>query len=84
MKKKENFIHKITPKIFLRTSPGSMRKETDGSRLNPEKAFNIDRLENIKNFETGNSLSLGFDYVGVENNMKNLIFLWLKLLAKRK
>ena len=47
-KKNNNFIHKITPKIASRTSPNSMRKETDGSRLNPEKAFSIDRLESGK------------------------------------
>ena len=83
-KKKENFIHKITPKIFLRTSPGSMRKETDGSRLNPEKAFNIDRLENIKNFETGNSLSLGFDYVGVENNIEKFDFSVAQIISEKE
>ena len=73
-KKNNNFIHKITPKIFLRTSPGSMRKETDGSRLNPEKAFSIDRLETVKNFETGNSLTVGFDYTGKENNIDKFDF----------
>ena len=30
-----------------------MRKETDGFRLNPISAFNINRLENKNNFETG-------------------------------
>ena len=83
-KKKENFIHKITPKIFLRTSPGSMRKEADGSRLNPEEAFNIDRLENIKNFETGNSLSLGFDYVGVENNIEKFDFSVAQIISEKE
>ena len=39
-----------------------MRKETDGFRLNPISAFNINRLENKNNFETGLSSTMGFDY----------------------
>ena len=73
-KKKENFLHLLTPKAFLRLSPGSMRKENEGSRLNPEKAFAIDRMENLKNFETGNSLTLGFDYTGTKNNSNKFDF----------
>ena len=51
-----------------------MRKENEGSRLNPEKAFAIDRMENLKNFETGNSLTLGFDYTGAKNNSNKFDF----------
>ena len=54
--------HLLTPKLFLRYAPGSMRKEPDGFRLNPISAFNINRLENKNNFETGLSSALGFDY----------------------
>tara|TARA_B100000886_G_scaffold155254_1_gene105688 strand:+ start:2350 stop:4749 length:2400 start_codon:yes stop_codon:yes gene_type:complete len=57
-----NESHLLTPKLLLRYSPGSMRKETDGYRLNPISAFNINRLENKNNFETGLSGTLGFDY----------------------
>ena len=57
-----NESHILTPKLLLRYSPGSMRKETDGYRLNPISAFNINRLENKNNFETGLSGTLGFDY----------------------
>ena len=41
-----------------------MRKEKkeDGSRLDPSKAFSLNRVEDINNFETGLSASLGFDY----------------------
>ena len=39
-----------------------MRQETSSSRLNPLTAFNIDRLDNNNNFETGLTSSLGLDY----------------------
>ena len=43
-----------------------MRKEESGSRLNPINAFSLSRLDNVNNFETGLSASLGIDY-----NIKN-------------
>tara|TARA_B100001057_G_scaffold496277_1_gene597318 strand:- start:7179 stop:9578 length:2400 start_codon:yes stop_codon:yes gene_type:complete len=62
-KKKEAFAtHLLTPKLLLKLSPGQMRKETSGSRLTPINAFNLDRLNTINNFETGNTATLGFDY----------------------
>ena len=39
-----------------------MRKENRGSILNPIRAFNINRLDNLNNFETGLSTTLGLDY----------------------
>lgn len=69
--------------MLLRYAPGSMRKETEGSRLDPIKAFNIDRLNNINNFETGLSASLGFDY---ENNYgdKNFNFSVAQVINERE
>ncbi len=61
-KTSRDMSHLLTPKILLRYSPGSMRKETSGFRLNPISAFNINRLENKNNFETGLSSTIGFDY----------------------
>mgnify|MGYP001277948346 CR=1 FL=1 len=61
-------IYKLKPKILLRYAPGSMRKETSGGRLNPDIAFNLDRLNNVKNFETGLSTSIGLDYKVTKNN----------------
>ena len=55
-----NYI--LKPKMLLRYSPGSMRQETSGFKLNPISAFSIDRLDNINNFETGLSSTFGFDY----------------------
>ena len=52
----------LKPKMLIRYSPGSMRKETDGFLLDPEKAFSMDRLENNNNFETGFTGAVGLDY----------------------
>ncbi len=54
--------HYFKPKFLTRYSPGSMRKENDGFRLNPSNAFTLDRLNSVNNFETGLSSTLGFDY----------------------
>ena len=63
MQKKEgNVEHLLTPKLLLRYAPGSMRNEISGSRLTPSSAFDLNRLNNINNFETGLSGTLGFDY----------------------
>ena len=60
-KRKNNFTHLLTPKLLLKLSPGNMRKEDGGGRLSPINAFNLDRLNKIDNFETGNTATLGFD-----------------------
>ena len=61
-KKKNDSIHLLTPKLLLKLSPGSMRKEEEGSRLTSIDAFNLDRLNKINNFETGNTATVGFNY----------------------
>jgi LPS-assembly protein len=72
-KTNSSFNHLLKPKMLLRFAPGEMRKENTGSRLNPDKAFSIDRLDNINNFETGLSTTLGFDY-NMKKNEKKLDF----------
>ena len=52
----------------MRYAPGSMRNEDSGSRLTPITAFNLNRINNINNFETGISGTLGFDYKTTANN----------------
>ena len=59
--------HLLTPKFLLRYAPGSMRKEENNSRLNPSRAFSFNRLDDINNFETGLSSTVGFDYK-IKNN----------------
>ena len=66
--------HKLKPKILFRYSPNNnMRKETDGSTLNPIKAFDINRLNSKNNYETGLSATVGLDYE-VSNNTQKLDF----------
>ena len=60
--------HLLTPKLLLRYSPGSMRLEENGFRLDPIRAFSIDRLDNINNYETGLTSTVGFDYKFKKNN----------------
>ena len=67
-KKIYDIKHSLKPKLLIRYAPGSMRKETSGSRLNPTRAFNLNRLNNINNYETGLSSTLGFDYKIKKNN----------------
>ncbi len=63
-----NTNHFLTPKMLIRYAPGSMRKDTAGSRLTPITAFEMDRINKINNFETGLSSTIGFDYNLKQNN----------------
>ena len=73
-KKDKNILQTLTPKFLLKLSPGSMRKENEGSRLTSTKAFNLDRSENINNFETGNTATLGFEYNYKKNDLDKFNF----------
>ena len=75
--------HLLTPKMFLRYSPGSMRKETSGSKLNPINAFSMDRLGNINNFETGASATLGLDY-NIKDNFKEFDFSVAQVISQEE
>ena len=66
--------HLFTPKVLLKYSPGSMRKEQEGSRLSPTNAYKLNRLSDINNFETGNTATLGFDYSIKKSNINKLDF----------
>ena len=58
----------LTPKLLVRLSPGSMRQESSGTRLDPVRAFNLNRINNSKNYETGISGALGLDYKMKKND----------------
>ena len=58
----------LTPKLLVRLSPGSMRQESSGARLDPVRAFNLNRINNSKNYETGISGALGLDYKMKKND----------------
>ena len=73
LKERDNSKHFFTPKFLVRYAPGSMRKETIGSKLDPFKAFSMNKLDNINNFETGLSGTIGFDYK-IKKNKTNFDF----------
>lgn len=78
----EEINHSLTPKIFLRYAPGQMRDQKNGSRLNSKKAFNLERLEDKNNFETGLSASIGLDYE-MESSNKKLDFSLAQVINDR-
>lgn len=61
-KRHKNSNQFLKPKMLLRYAPGGMRQELSGGRLTSDNAFSINRLNNNKNFETGLTGTLGFDY----------------------
>ena len=63
----------LSPKILIRHSPGEMRKQSDGPRLDPLNAFSLDRLSNSEVLETGLSATIGFDYEMKKNNMEHTL-----------
>jgi LPS-assembly protein len=82
-KKINNTIYKLKPKLLLRYAPGSMRQESSANRLNPDIAFNIDRLNNLQNFESGLSSTYGFDYK-VKRNNSNFNFSVAQILNEKE
>ncbi len=66
----ENSKSFLTPKMLLRYAPGHMREETDKTRLSHSNIFTLDRLNTNKNFESGLSTTLGFDYELEESTRK--------------
>ena len=62
--------HLLSPKILVKYSPGSMRKESEGTRLTPITAFDLDRTNDNYNFETGLNSTVGFDYQIEKRNQK--------------
>ncbi len=68
---KNNSKHYLTPKMLVRYSPSGMRNENSSTRLKYSNIFDLDRLNKYNNFETGKSITLGFDYsLKNQNNEK--------------
>ena len=79
-----NSMHLLTPKALLRFAPGSMRKETDGSRLESSSAFNVNRLDSENNFETGLTGTFGFDYKIETKNEKEFDFSIAQIISEKE
>ena len=69
--------------MLLRYSPTKMRNETTGSRLDTTKAFNLNRLDNINNSETGLSATVGFDYK-INNDYSNFDFSLAQVINEKE
>ena len=78
-----NSKHNFIPKVLLRLSPGNMRKESSGSKLDPINAFSLNRLDNINNYETGINATLGFDYNIVKKD-KNFDFSVAQIINEKE
>ena len=66
--------HSLIPKMLLRFSPGSMRQESSGSKLTPNKAFNLNKLDEKYNYEKSLSATIGLDYKTKINNYNEFDF----------
>ena len=82
-KKNNEVQHLLTPKLFLRYAPGSMRKQENGKRLTAKNAFNLNRIDNIDNYETGLSGTYGFNYK-LDKNNKNFNFSVAQIINERE
>ena len=59
----ENFTNYLNPKISFRINPSKMKNyKNENRRINNDNIFNINRLGLIDTLETGQNLTLGFDY----------------------
>ena len=58
-------------------------KEDSGSRITPTNAFSMNRLNNAKNFESGLSSTIGFDYK-IEKNNNNFDFSIAQIINEKE
>ncbi len=59
----ENYIDNLNPKVSLRINPSNMKSyKQENRQINTDNLFNIDRLGLIDTLESGQNLTLGFDY----------------------
>ena len=83
-KKQGNSNYLLTPKTLIKFAPGSMRKDQDGSRLEPLTAFSMNRLESNNNFETGLSGAIGLDYKVTSKNFKEFDFSIAQVISEKE
>ncbi len=82
-KNTNNSQHFLTPKFLFKYAPGDMRKETSGSRLDPVKAYSMNRIDNVNNFEKGLSGTVGFDYK-IKNINKEFNFSVAQIISEKE
>jgi len=76
VKKNENLLKIIKPKIALKISPNDTKdlSKTEGNRLDVNNIYNFNRLSKIDTVEGGNSLTLGNDYTIFNEKKSKEIF----------
>ena len=84
IKLKDGLNHLFKPKTLIRYAPGSMRQETDSSRLTPASAFSMNRISNINNFETGLSGTIGLDYKIKNNDTTKFDFSLAQIISEKE
>ena len=84
-KKYKNSRNTLTPKASLRLSPHDMKNHASLSRrINIDNIFTSNRLALVDSFETGESLTLGIDFVKNKIKNRNLSTDTTKILKKSK
>ena len=59
----ENYSNYLEPRVSLRINPSDMKSyKNENRQINNDNLFNINRLGLIDTLETGNNLTLGFNY----------------------
>ena len=61
-----------------------MRKEERLDKINYSNAFDINRVYNINNYETGFSATLGFDYKIKKENITKFDFSLAQVINKKE
>ncbi len=80
IKKRKNYSNILSPKMALKISPNFTKdiSQNDGNRLDVNNLFNLNRLSNNDVLEGGTSLTLGNDFVIIDDE-KNSEILSIKL-----
>ena len=74
VKDNKNNISSLIPKLSFRISPHEMKNHSNnGRRINIDNIFSPDRLGLGDSFETGESLTLGIDFIKEKVNTDNKI-----------
>ena len=73
-KKNENSINTLIPKLSFRLSPHEMKNNsTTGRRINMDNIFSSKRLSLQDSYESGESLTLGINFMKEKVNVQNKI-----------
>ena len=76
IRKNKNIDETLIPRLSLRVNPSDMKDYSSSERrINTDNIFNINRLGIDDSFESGNSITVGVDYLKKDNKtmMINLL-----------